>query len=69
MTPFLLALIFLIAPDTLTGKVVRIADGDTVTILVGGKQVRVRKSPHLRFAIILSSAANDAIRIDTPMRT
>ena len=42
MTAFLLALICLTAADTLTGKVVRIADGDTVTVLVGGNQVRVR---------------------------
>lgn len=42
MTAILLALIILITPDTLTGKVVRIADGDTVTILVGGDQVRIR---------------------------
>jgi micrococcal nuclease len=42
MTAFLFALIYLTAADTLTGKVVRIADGDTVTILVGGNQVRVR---------------------------
>jgi micrococcal nuclease len=42
MTALLLALIYLTTADTLTGKVVRIADGDTVTILVGGNQVRVR---------------------------
>jgi micrococcal nuclease len=42
MTVLLLALIYLTAADTLTGKVVKIADGDTVTILVGGNQVRVR---------------------------
>ena len=42
MTAFLLALICLTAADTLTGKVVRIADGDTVTILVGDHQVRIR---------------------------
>ncbi len=42
MTALLLALIYLTAADTLTGKVVRIADGDTVTILVGANQVRVR---------------------------
>ena len=42
MATLLLALIYLTAADTLTGKVVRIADGDTVTILVGGNQVRVR---------------------------
>ena len=42
MTPLLLALIFWTAADTLTGKVVKIADGDTVTILVGGNQVRIR---------------------------
>jgi micrococcal nuclease len=42
MTALFLALIYLTAADTLTGKVVKIADGDTVTILVGGNQVRVR---------------------------
>ena len=42
MTAFLLALIYLNAADTLTGKVVRIADGDTVTVLIGGNQVRIR---------------------------
>lgn len=42
MTAFLLALIYLARADTLTGKVVKIADGDTVTILVRGNQVRVR---------------------------
>jgi endonuclease YncB( thermonuclease family) len=43
MTTVLLALIYLSAADKLTGKVVRIADGDTVTILVGGNhQVKVR---------------------------
>jgi endonuclease YncB( thermonuclease family) len=41
MTAFLLALIYLTAADTLSGKVVRIADGDTVTILVGDHQVRI----------------------------
>ena len=38
MTSLLLALICFTATDTLTGKVVRIADGDTVT----GEQVRLR---------------------------
>ena len=42
MTTLLLALIYLTAAVTLTGKVVRIADGDTVTVLVGSNQVRVR---------------------------
>jgi micrococcal nuclease len=42
MHAFFFALIYLTAADTLTGKVVRIADGDTVTILVGGNQVRIR---------------------------
>ncbi len=42
MTTLLLALIYLSAADTLTGKVVRIADGDTVTILVRSDQVRIR---------------------------
>jgi len=42
MTTFLLTLIYLTAADTLTGKVVRIADGNTVTILVGVNQVRIR---------------------------
>ena len=43
MTTLFIALIYLTAADTLTGKVVRIADGDTVTILVGGdQQVKIR---------------------------
>src|SRR3954467_3861194 len=43
MTALFLALLYLTAPNTLTGKVVRIADGDTVTILVDGNhQVKVR---------------------------
>ncbi len=42
MTALLLALTYLTAADTLTGKVVRIADGDTVTLLVGDHQVRIR---------------------------
>ena len=42
MTTLLLVLVCSIAPETLSGKVVRIADGDTVTVLVGDHQVRVR---------------------------
>jgi micrococcal nuclease len=42
MTTIFLALTYLIAADTLTGKVVKIADGDTVTILVGERQVKIR---------------------------
>lgn len=43
MAALLLALIYLTAADTLIGRVVRIADGDTVTVLVGGDhQVKVR---------------------------
>lgn len=42
MTALLFALFYLTSADTLTGKVVRIADGDTVTILVGKDQFRVR---------------------------
>jgi micrococcal nuclease len=42
MTTLLLALLYLTSADTLTGKVVKIADGDTVTILVRGNQFRVR---------------------------
>ena len=41
MSALLLALTCLIATDTLIGKVVRIADGNTVTILVDGSQMRV----------------------------
>jgi micrococcal nuclease len=42
MTAFLLALTCLIGAETLTGKVVKIADGDTVTVLVQGRRVKVR---------------------------
>lgn len=42
MTAFLLAIACLISADTLTGRVVRVADGDTVTILVGGNQLKIR---------------------------
>src|SRR6476646_5303985 len=42
MTALFLVLVYLISADTLTGRVVRIADGDTVTVLVSGNQVRVR---------------------------
>jgi endonuclease YncB( thermonuclease family) len=42
----LLLLFVLAAPaawaDTLTGKVVRVSDGDTLTVLVASKQVKVR---------------------------
>ncbi len=41
-TVLLLALTYLTAADTLTGRVVKIADGDTVTMLVGDHQVRIR---------------------------
>ena len=40
----LLTCVLLTAPDDLVGKVVRIADGDTITVLVDKQQVRVRLS-------------------------
>ena len=33
---------FSVAAATLTGKVVKVADGDTITILVGTEQHRIR---------------------------
>ncbi len=36
--------VLLTAPGNLEGKVVRIADGDTITVLVDRKQVKVRLS-------------------------
>ena len=44
MFPLLLTCVLLPAPGNLEGKVVRIADGDTITVLVDQKQVRVRLS-------------------------
>ena len=32
----------LAAAETLTGKVVKIADGDTITVLVNGEQIKIR---------------------------
>ena len=44
LSAFLLAMLapFLASAATLTGKVVKVADGDTITILVGTEQHRVR---------------------------
>ena len=44
MLSILLASCLLTAPDDLEGKVVRIAGGDTITVLVDRQQVRVRLS-------------------------
>ena len=44
MASLLLALTCLIAADSLTGKVVKIADGDTITVLVDNRQVKIRLS-------------------------
>jgi hypothetical protein len=44
MRALLLALTCLISTDSLTGKVVKIADGDTITILVENRQVKIRLS-------------------------
>jgi micrococcal nuclease len=44
MFPLFLTSVLLTDPSNLEGKVVRIADGDTITILVDRKQVRVRLS-------------------------
>lgn len=40
--PFLLSLVFISAAPTLTGRVIGISDGDTITILVNKKQHRIR---------------------------
>lgn len=42
MTQLLLALACLISADTLTGKVVKVTDGDTIAILVGNRQINIR---------------------------
>jgi micrococcal nuclease len=44
MFPLLLTCVLLTAPDHLEGEVVRIADGDTITVLIAKQQVRVRLS-------------------------
>jgi len=44
MFTLLLTCVLLSDPGNLEGKVVRIADGDTITVLVDRKQVRVRLS-------------------------
>ena len=42
MTTLLLALTCLFAADSLTGKVVKVTDGDTITILVDNQQITIR---------------------------
>ena len=42
MTTLLLALTCLFAADSLTGKVVKVTDGDTITVLVENQQVKIR---------------------------
>ena len=42
MLTLILALTCLISADSLTGKVVKVTDGDTITVLVGSNQVKVR---------------------------
>ena len=44
MLSLLLTCVILTTPETLEGKVVRIADGDTITVLVDTQQVRFRLS-------------------------
>jgi endonuclease YncB( thermonuclease family) len=44
MTQFLLVLTCLISADTLTGKVVKVTDGDTITVLVNNEQIKIRLS-------------------------
>jgi endonuclease YncB( thermonuclease family) len=44
MFSILLTCVLLSGPDDFVGKVVRIADGDTITILVDKQQVKVRLS-------------------------
>ncbi len=40
----LLAITCLISADTLTGKVVKVTDGDTIAVLVNNRQIKVRVS-------------------------
>jgi micrococcal nuclease len=42
MTTILLTLLCLLSADSLTGKVVKVTDGDTITILVENRQIKVR---------------------------
>jgi micrococcal nuclease len=44
MNHILLALTCLISADSLTGKVVKVTDGDTITILVENQQIKIRLS-------------------------
>ena len=44
MTAFLLTLTCLISADSFTGKVVKVTDGDTITILVENRQIKIRLS-------------------------
>jgi endonuclease YncB( thermonuclease family) len=44
MFPLFLTCVLLTDPSNLEGKVVKIADGDTITVLVDRQQVRVRLS-------------------------
>jgi endonuclease YncB( thermonuclease family) len=44
MLTFLLALTCLLSADSLTGNVVKVTDGDTITVLVDNQQVKVRLS-------------------------
>ena len=42
MTTLLLALTCLISAESLTGKVVKVTDGDTITVLVENQQIKIR---------------------------
>lgn len=42
MLTLVLALISLFGSDSLTGKVVKVADGDTITVLVENRQIKIR---------------------------
>jgi endonuclease YncB( thermonuclease family) len=44
MTQLVLAVACLISADSITGKVVKVTDGDTITVLVEQRQVKVRLS-------------------------
>jgi endonuclease YncB( thermonuclease family) len=44
MLTFLLVLTLLISADSLTGKVVKVTDGDTITVLVNNEQIKIRLS-------------------------
>jgi endonuclease YncB( thermonuclease family) len=44
MTQLIVALTCLLSADALTGKVVKVTDGDTITVLVNNEQIKIRLS-------------------------